>query len=140
MDAAAATIYLGQRECGRSALPPSARAADRHRGCRLYGGTIFSLSLPVHPPLRLVSTRATRRRLMRSSHRSSPRTSTAGHLRPRRPLRTCFPNFPSCPFSLQNFCRRWSSWNLSLACLLRHTNMRSGTGKALKVSALVQLG
>lgn len=142
MDAAAATVYRGQHECGRFPLPPSIRAIGRHRGSCLHGGTIFSLFLPGRPPLRLVrGTRVTRRKLMRGSYSSSPRTSTKGHPRPDRLLRTCFENFLSFPSSLQNFCKECSGWNLSLSCLLRYTNTtRACTRRALKVSALVQLG
>lgn len=141
MDAAAVTVYRGHRECGRSALPPSTRAVGRQRGCCLCGGAIVSLSLSGRPLPRLArGTRATRRMLMRDSHRVSPQTSTEGYPRPHRPLRTCFLNFPSCPSLLQNFCGGCSGWNLCLACSLRHTNMRACTGRALKISALVQLG
>lgn len=126
----------GMREIRSSSGHPCCRQAQR---MLLVWRSNFQ-PVPFWPPPRRGSPAVTRRMLMRGSHRNSPRTSTEGHPRPHRPLRTCFPNFPSCPSSLQNFCRGWSGWNLSLACLLRHTNMCACTGRALKVSALVQLG
>lgn len=132
------SLTARMREIRSSSLHPCSRQAQK---VPLVWGSNFPPVPSAAPPPRCArGTRATRRRLMRGYHHSSPWTSTEGLPQPHSPLRTCFPNFLSCLSSLQNFCRGCSGWNLSLACLLRHTNTRACTGRALKASALVQLG